>query len=244
MKPEKQQTLREPEVDTPSGLESIMGQLSKLSPEQRAALQGLGVIVPTMGVGGKPVIKWIYRCHDCGAAGLSFIGDKFTNRYGEEVDVPPLDVPIHQIAWTQKGDPNKINRYEPDCQSCGCKLRIRKQPGGNYFLGPSENGPGFLAEAKPWFESRDTYAHYMRKTREDFRRDARKQNMIIDGGRNAAVAGSERQVKQQMRAGRADDEGFQRVDQVIDANTTATEAEYEGIPTVAPGAEESALQGQ
>jgi hypothetical protein len=124
--------------------ESIMQMVASAPPEVQARLQASGMVIPLLGKDARITIRWGYRCPQCNRIGLYFIGDRFIDFSGNELDRPSSSVPIDQIAWRQDLPAASVNRHSPTCQSCGHELPLHHRAIRTEYL----------VECESWEDSR------------------------------------------------------------------------------------------
>lgn len=107
--------------------EAILERLAAASPEVRQRLSAYGLVIPQFGIKAGIVIKWGYRCLECNKLALYFVGDRFLDHAGNELDRPPSAVPIDQIPWKQDLPGHLINRHTPCCQHCGMEVALQNR---------------------------------------------------------------------------------------------------------------------
>lgn len=101
----------------------IMRRVAALTSEERSQLSAMGCVLPNLS-GSEITTSWGLRCSSCGQLALLFVGDKFDDGFGVEIDQPSPYVPIDMIPWRQDLPPTQIKRSEPGCQHCGCAVAL------------------------------------------------------------------------------------------------------------------------
>lgn len=101
-------------------VEAVLGILSKLSPEDRAKLNHLGISAPVVADDGSLEKKYGYICHHCGQVALVFVGSRFQDQFGNVHDIPVEGMSIDRVAWTYEDEfaNHKMDRHTPKCQHC------------------------------------------------------------------------------------------------------------------------------
>lgn len=147
-------------------VKALLASIGRLSPEDRARFEKVGVSLPeylTDDTEGEA--RWGYRCRHCNQIALEFVGLRFRDSLGQEIDyVPPArpyDVPFRQPMLEAR----YVNRSHPVCQHC---------------MRPVDLMHGALmsrrvVDIRPWVESRDRQVAIAKK-------EGRKRKMDLQEG--------------------------------------------------------------
>jgi hypothetical protein len=109
---------------------TVLSTAAKFTPEERIELLRSGIVIPHAADDADPLERvWGYRCRHCNGLSLTFLGSRFIDGQGNEVQEPPQNVPIAMLPWVQDGDPTKINRHAPCCQNAHCGQPVNLDAG-------------------------------------------------------------------------------------------------------------------
>ena len=143
----EKQTKKPQETAEDAAILDFIKAAEKLSPEQHERAAEIGFVVPQGDARSalRNEYKIGYRCKNCNKIGLYFVGTKWPN--GQQIimegpdrillDVPPLNLPIDQISWTQPGKKSsEINRHRPTCMHCGhaMELGYKRRPRAKFVV--------------------------------------------------------------------------------------------------------------
>lgn len=100
---------------------ALLEAMEALPESERAALLARGFVLPHVTPGTNlNNFAFGYRCHYCNDVALEFVGDRFDDGSGAAVSIPPCNMPLDRMPWTQtRLEMNQINRARPRCQCCG-----------------------------------------------------------------------------------------------------------------------------